>query len=96
MEQPEVILWIEQHLQDQAREIAIELAARYFETAGRWGQRMPILKKSRLNIELSQQVLTIDPQDRWMTELPIQVDAADRMAVGRLLRAMVTVSKACQ
>lgn len=95
MQQPEVVIWLDQHLQGASCEIAIELATRYFEVAERWGDRMPILKKSRLNIELANQVLTIDPQDRWLTELPVAAPASDRLAMGRLLRAMVSVSKAC-
>lgn len=95
MQQPEVVIWLEQHLQGAACEIAIELATRYFEVAERWGDRMPILKKSRLNIELARQVPSINPQDRWLTELPVAAPGPDRLAIGRLLRAMVSVSKAC-
>lgn len=95
LQQPEVLTWLEQHLQGAPCEVAIELALRYFETSERWGDRMPILKKSRLNIELANQVPTIKPQDRWLTELPVAAKAGDRLAIGRLLRAIVSVSKAC-
>ena len=93
--QPEVLIWVEQHLEGESATAAVELAARYFETAARWGDRLPVLRKARLNIELADQVPTIDPRDRWMTELPIPVQSGDRIAIGRLLRAIVSVSQAC-
>ena len=93
--QPEVLIWVEQHLQGESAEAALEMAARYFDTAARWGETLPILKKARLNIELADQLPTIDPRDRWMTEMPIPAQDGDRMAIGRMLRALVSVSQAC-
>ncbi len=92
--QPEVLVWIEQHLSGESAEAAIELTVRYFDTAARWGEQLPVLKKARLNIELADQVPTIDPRDRWMTELPIPAQSGDRIAIGRMLRAVVAVSQA--
>jgi hypothetical protein len=92
--QPEVLVWVEQHLSGNSAEAAIELAMRYFDTATRWGESLPVLKKARLNIELADQVPTIDPRDRWMTELPIPAESGDRIAIGRMLRALVAVSQA--
>ena len=92
--QPEVLVWVEQHLRGDSAEATIELAMRYFDTAARWGESLPILKKARLNIQLADQVPTIDPRDRWMTELPIPAESGDRIAIGRMLRALVTVSQA--
>lgn len=92
--QPEVLVWVEQHLRGDSAEATIELAMRYFDTAARWGEPLPILKKARLNIQLADQVPTIDPRDRWMTELPIPAESGDRIAIGRMLRALVTVSQA--
>ncbi len=92
-QQPEVLLWIEQHLRGESAEAATEMAMRYFDTAARWGDELPLLKAARLNIQLAEQVPTIDPRDRWMTELPIPTAASgDRIAIGRLLRALVAVS----
>jgi len=93
--QPEVLIWVEQHLEGKSAEAALEMAARYFDTAARWGETLPVLKKARLNIELADQLPTIDPRDRWMTELPIPARDGDRMAIGRMLRALVSVSEAC-
>ena len=93
--QPEVLIWVEQHLQGESARAAVEMAARYFDTAARWGETLPVLRKARLNIELADQVPTIDPRDRWMTELPIPAQEGDRMAIGRMLRALVSVSEAC-
>lgn len=90
--QPEVLVWIEQHLSGESAEAAIEMAMRYFDTAARWGDALPMLKKARLNIQLAEQVPTIDPRDRWMTELPIPAQSGDRIAIGRILRALVVVS----
>lgn len=88
-------MWVEQHLDGVSADAAVELATRYFDTAARWGETLPVLKKSRLNIELAEQVPTIDPRDRWMTELPIPAYSGDRIAIGRLLRALVSVSQTC-
>lgn len=93
--QPEVLIWVEQHLKGDSAEAAVELASRYFDTTARWGETLPVLKKARLNIELADQVPTIDPRDRWMTELPIPAQDGERMAIGRMLRALVSVSEAC-
>ena len=93
-EQPEVLVWVEQHLDGTSAVAAVELAARYFEIAARLGEELPRLGKAQLNIELAEQLPTIDPRDRWMTELPIPASTGDRIAIGRLLRALVTVSQA--
>ncbi len=92
--QPEVLVWIEQHLSGESAEAAVEMAMRYFDTAARWGDTLPPLTKARLNIQLAEQVPTIDPRDRWMTELPIPAKSGDRIAIGRILRALVVVSNA--
>lgn len=93
--QPEVLIWVEQHLEGVSAEATVEMAARYFDNAARWGETLPVLKKARLNIELADQVPTIDPRDRWMTELPIPARDGERIAIGRMLRALVSVSEAC-
>lgn len=92
--QPELVLWLEQHVQGPAQAIAVELAARYVDVAERWGERMPILKTSRLNIELANQVPTISPRDRWLTDLPVAASASDRLAIGKLLSAIIATTTA--
>ncbi len=84
---------MEQHLKGDVAAAAVELAARYFEIAARLGEELPTLGRAELNVELAEQLPTIDPRDRWMTELPIPASSGDRIAIGRLLRALVTVSK---
>lgn len=92
--QPEVLSWLERELDGSSQLAGVELAARYFETAERWGQRMPRLKHSQLNSELTQQVLSIAPEERWMTELPIDLARDEQRSLGRVLRALVSVSQA--
>lgn len=92
-QQPEVLAWLCQHLQGHSLDTVIEVVARYFETTQRWGDVVPMLRSSRLNLELSTQVATIDPGQRWISELPVSLDPADKWMVGRLLRALVSVTQ---
>ena len=92
--QPEVLTWIEQHLSGPTQYAGVELAARYFATTERWGERMPMLKHARLNLELQEQVPNIDPAERWITEMPIALDSSEQRSLGRVLRALVSVSQA--
>jgi hypothetical protein len=93
-QQPEVLTWLERELDGATQLAGVELAARYFATTERWGQRMPPLEHTQLNRELTQQVLRIDPPERWILELPIDLDHGDKRSLGRVLRALVTVSQA--
>lgn len=91
--QPEVLTWLERELDGATQVAGVELAARYFATAERWGQCMPKLAHMQLNSELTNQVLSIDPPERWILELPVALDKNDKRSLGRVLRALVTVSQ---
>jgi hypothetical protein len=91
--QPDVLTWLERELEGATQLAGVELAARYFATAERWGQPMPPLAHTRLNSELTNQVLSIDPPERWILELPVALDQGDKRSLGRVLRALVTVSQ---
>lgn len=93
LRQPEVLKWLEHHLQGEAQEAGIELASRYFEIGERWTRNPACLTQTRLNEELENQVPTIHPKDRWMTEIPIPLEGNERIALGRLLRALVAASQ---
>ena len=93
LRQPEVLIWLEQHLGGNAQEAGIELASRYFEIGERWSKNTACITQFRLNAELETQVPTIDPKDRWMTEIPIPLEGSERIALGRLLRALVAATR---
>ncbi len=94
LRQPEVLLWLEHHLSGRTQDAGIELASRYFAINERWAAPMPPLTQFRLNRELETQVPTIDPKDRWITEIPICLEGNERLALGRVLRALVAASQA--
>ncbi len=93
--QPEVLRFLEQELDGPCQKAAVELASRYFTTSERWGARMPTLKRSKLRRELSQQDENEnpDPDEPWMAQLPVPESSNDQRSLGRVLRALVSVSQ---
>lgn len=92
-EQPEVLVWLEQHLAGATQDAGVELAARYFETTERWGDKVPSLKRARLNTELQEQMVSIEPGKRWIMNMPITIKGGDKRTLGKVLQALVSVSQ---
>lgn len=93
VQQPDLLAWLGLHVSGEALEVAIEMTVRYLDIAERWGDRLPRMSLAELAEELGSQVPSIDPRDRWITELPLPVSSGERLAIGRLLRVVVAVSQ---
>lgn len=92
--QPDVLAWLLDHSGASSIQVAIEMSWRTFEACERWGMPLGVIARDTLDLTLASQIPTIDPRLRWMTEPPIALMPSDRLAVGRLLRALVSVIEA--
>lgn len=89
--QPDVLAWILDHGSASNVQVAIEMCWRTFEACERWGMPIALIERQVLDAMLQEQIPTIDPRLRWMTEPPVALPATDRVAVGRLLRVVVAI-----
>jgi hypothetical protein len=87
--QPDVLAWLLDHGTAANVQVAIEMSWRVFEACERWGMPIQRIQRPVLDEQLRLQIPTIDPRLRWMTEPPVALKSADRIAIGRLLRALV-------